>query len=116
MTRLNLVPLQLVSHRHAARDGYDLLIWSLLIGDIEEDSSMVIWERQTGKRIPSSKLAPSTQRTPNHLGVYEYRRSMSPRISMARSIADYATQRPQENPCFVSQIARLGRRDLEFTR
>ena len=59
----------LLSHRHTTRDGDDLFIWSLLIGDVEYDSPVAMRERQTGKRIPSSPLASSAQRIPDHPGL-----------------------------------------------
>jgi hypothetical protein len=36
----------LLSHRHATRDADDLLIWSLLIGDLEGESPVEMWKRQ----------------------------------------------------------------------
>ena len=59
----------LLSHRHATRDGDDLLIWSLLIGDIEDDSPVAMWERQVGKRIPTGSLVSSAQRIENRPGL-----------------------------------------------
>ncbi len=59
----------LLSHRHATRDGDDLLIWSLLIGDIEDDSPIAMWERQVGKRIPTGSLISSAQRIKGHPGL-----------------------------------------------
>lgn len=49
----------LLSHRHATRDGEDPLIWSLLIGDVEDDSPVEMWKRQVGRNITSS--APRVQ-------------------------------------------------------
>lgn len=59
----------LLSHRHATRDGDDLLIWSLLIGDFEDDSPIAMWERQVGKRIPTGSLVSSAQRIQDHPGL-----------------------------------------------
>ncbi|MCJ1460833.1 hypothetical protein MMC28_011215 [Mycoblastus sanguinarius] len=59
----------LLSHRHATRDGDDLLIWSLLIGDIEDDSPIAMWERQVGKSIPTGSLVSSAQRIHGHPGL-----------------------------------------------
>ena len=42
----------LLSHRHAARSGDYLLIWSLLISDDEDRNPIGLWERQIGRRIP----------------------------------------------------------------
>ncbi|KAK4942217.1 hypothetical protein LTR10_017974 [Elasticomyces elasticus] len=56
----------LLSHRHATRDEDDVLIWSLLIGDIEGDAAEM-WKRQVGKKIPTGALvssAPRLQSTP----------------------------------------------------
>ena len=52
----------LLSHRHATRDGDDLMIWSLLIGDFEDKSPIAMWERQIGKRIRTGCLVSSAQR------------------------------------------------------
>ena len=59
----------LLSHRHATRDGDDLLIWSLLIGDIEDVSPIAMWERQVGKRIATGSLISSAQRIQGHPGL-----------------------------------------------
>ena len=59
----------LLSHRHATRDGDDLLIWSLLIGDIEDVSPIAIWERQVGKQIATGSLISSAQRIQGHPGL-----------------------------------------------
>ena len=59
----------LLSHRHATRDDDDLLIWSLLIGDIEDNSPIAMWERQVGKRIPTGSLVSSAQRIQDHPGL-----------------------------------------------
>ena len=57
-----------LSHRHATRDGDDLLIWSLLIGDIKDDSPISMWERQVGKSIKTGSLVSSVQRIHGHAG------------------------------------------------
>ena len=59
----------LLSHRHATRDGDDLLIWSLLIGDIEDVSPIAMWERQVGKQIATGSLISSAQRIQGHPGL-----------------------------------------------
>ncbi|KAI4112703.1 MAG: hypothetical protein LQ345_006185 [Seirophora villosa] len=59
----------LLSHRHATRDGDDLLIWSLLIGDLEDQSPVEMWKRQVGKRIPTGSLISSAQRVQDHPGL-----------------------------------------------
>ena len=59
----------LLSHRHATRDGDDLLIWSLLIGDLEDESPIEMWKRQVGKRIPTGSLISSTQRVKGYPGL-----------------------------------------------
>ena len=59
----------LLSHRHATRDGDDLLIWSLLIGDIEDDSPIAMWERQVGKQINTGSLVSSAKRIHGHPGL-----------------------------------------------
>ena len=59
----------LLSHRHATEDGDDLLIWSLLIGDIKDDSPIAMWERQIGKQIPTGSLVSSAQRIQGHPGL-----------------------------------------------
>ena len=59
----------LLSHRHATRYGDDLLIWSLLIGDIEDVSPISMWERQVGKRIATGSLISSAQRIQGHPGL-----------------------------------------------
>ncbi|KAL9012303.1 MAG: hypothetical protein Q9173_002924 [Seirophora scorigena] len=59
----------LLSHRHATRDGDDLLIWSLLIGDLEDESPVEMWKRQVGKRIPTGSLISSAQRVQDHPGL-----------------------------------------------
>lgn len=59
----------LLSHRHATRDGDDLLIWSLLIGDIEDESPIAMWRRQVGKTIQTGSLVSSAQRVQGHPGL-----------------------------------------------
>jgi len=59
----------LLSHRHATRDGDDLLIWSLLIGDVADESPVEMWKRQVGKRIPTGSLISSAQRVQGHPGL-----------------------------------------------
>lgn len=59
----------LLSHRHATRDGDDLLIWSLLIGDAEDESPIAMWERQVGKWIPTGSLISSARRIEGHSGL-----------------------------------------------
>ena len=59
----------LLSHRHATRDRDDLLIWSLLIGDIVDESPIAMWERQVGKEIPTGSLISSAQRIQGHPGL-----------------------------------------------
>ena len=59
----------LLSHRHATRDGDDLLIWSLLIGELEDDSPIAMWKRQVGKRVPTGSLVSSAQRIKGHPGL-----------------------------------------------
>ncbi|MCJ1375298.1 hypothetical protein MMC20_006533 [Loxospora ochrophaea] len=56
----------LLSHRHATRDGDDLLIWSLLIGDVEDKSPVEMWKRQIGKEIWTGSLISSAQRISGH--------------------------------------------------
>ena len=76
----------LLSHIHATRDGDDLLIWSLLIGDIEDVSPISMWERQIGKRIATGSLISSAQRIQDHPGLGRY--SEHP---LARSSDDQST-------------------------
>lgn len=59
----------LLSHRHATRDADDLLIWSLLIGDLEDESPVEMWERQVGKEIATGFLVSSVQRIQGHPGL-----------------------------------------------
>ena len=59
----------LLSHRHATRDADDLLIWSLLIGDLEDESSVEMWKRQVGKRIATGCLVSSAPRIVGHSGL-----------------------------------------------
>jgi hypothetical protein len=59
----------LLSHRHATRDADDLLIWSLLIGDLEDESPIEMWKRQVGKRINTGSLVSSAQRLAGHPGL-----------------------------------------------
>jgi hypothetical protein len=59
----------LLSHRHATRGADDLLIWSLLIGDLEDESAIEMWKRQVGKRINTGSLISSAQRLAGHLGL-----------------------------------------------
>lgn len=59
----------MLSHRHATRDGDDLLIWSLLIGDLEDRSPVEMWKRQVGKEIPTGSLISSAQRVQGHRGL-----------------------------------------------
>ena len=59
----------LLSHRHATRDGDDLLIWSLLIGDVEDRSPVEMWKRQIGKEIKTGSLISSAQRVQGHPGL-----------------------------------------------
>lgn len=40
----------MLSHRHATRDGDDLLIWSLLIGDLEDESPVEMWQPSSWER------------------------------------------------------------------
>ena len=58
-----------LSHRHATRDGDDLLIWSLLIGNVEDESPVEMWKRQVGKRITTGSLISSAQRVQGHAGL-----------------------------------------------
>ena len=44
----------LLSYRHATRDDDDLLIWSLLIGDMEIVDPAEMWKRQAGKTSESA--------------------------------------------------------------
>ena len=76
----------LLSHIYATRDGDDLLIWSLLIGDIEDVSPISMWERQIGKRIATGSLISSAQRIQDHPGLGRY--SEHP---LARSSDDQST-------------------------
>ena len=59
----------LLSHRHATRDGDDLLIWSLLIGDVADKSPVDMWRRQIGKSINTGSLISSARRVQGHLGL-----------------------------------------------
>lgn len=59
----------LLSHRHATRDGDDLLIWSLLLGDIEDENPIAMWKRQVGNSIPTGTLVSSAQRIQGHPGL-----------------------------------------------
>ena len=59
----------MLSHRHATRDGDDLLIWSLLIGDIKDESPIEMWKRQVGKEIPTGSLISSARRVERHPGL-----------------------------------------------
>lgn len=59
----------LLSHRHATRDGDDLLIWSFLIGDIEDESPIAMWKRHIGKSIHTGSLISSAQRIQGHPGL-----------------------------------------------
>ena len=59
----------LLSHRHATRDGDDLLIWSLLIGDVEDKSPVEMWKRQIGKEINTGSLISSARRVQGHPGL-----------------------------------------------
>lgn len=53
---------ELLSHRHPTRDGDDLLIWSLLIGDLEDEDTIALWKRQVGKKISTGSLISSAPR------------------------------------------------------
>lgn len=53
---------ELLSHRHPTRDGDDLLIWSLLIGDLEDKDTVALWRRQIRKKIPVGSLISSAPR------------------------------------------------------
>lgn len=59
----------LLSHRHATRDGDELLIWSLLIGEIEDESPIELWRRQVGKKIKTGVLVSSAQRVAGQTGL-----------------------------------------------
>ena len=59
----------LLSHRHATRDTDDLLIWSLLIGDIEDASPVEMWRRQQGTNIRTGSLISSAKRIEGHQGL-----------------------------------------------
>jgi len=59
----------LLSHRHATRDGDDLIIWSLLIGDMETSSPVAMWQRQVGKHIRTGCLISSAKRIQGHQGL-----------------------------------------------
>jgi hypothetical protein len=52
----------LLSHRHPTRDGDDLLIWSLLIGDVEDQKPEEMWKRQVGRFINTGCLLSSAPR------------------------------------------------------
>ncbi|KAL9622443.1 MAG: hypothetical protein Q9160_003119 [Pyrenula sp. 1 TL-2023] len=53
---------ELLSHRHPTRDGDDLLIWSLLIGDLEAADAETLWKRQIGTDIHVGSLISSAPR------------------------------------------------------
>ena len=57
-----------LSHRHATRDSDDLLIWSLLIGDVEDESPVELWKRQVGQKIPTGYIVSSAVRIEGHHG------------------------------------------------
>ena len=59
----------LLSHRHATRDGDDLTIWILLIGDIQDADPIAMWQRQVGNSIPTGSLISSAQRIEGHPGL-----------------------------------------------
>ena len=52
----------LLSHRHPTRDGDDLLIWSLLVGDIEDEHPVEMWKRHVGRSINTGSLLSSAPR------------------------------------------------------
>lgn len=52
----------LLSHRHATRDEDDVLIWNLLIGDVERQDAAEMWKRQVGKTIETGALVSSAPR------------------------------------------------------
>ena len=57
----------LLSLRHPTRDDDDLLIWSLLIGDLEDEQPLEMWKRQIGRKIHTGSLlssAPRVQHAP----------------------------------------------------
>ncbi|KAI1614443.1 hypothetical protein EDD36DRAFT_382566 [Exophiala viscosa] len=73
----------LLSHRHATRDEDDLLIWSLLVGDIEGDAAEM-WKRQVGKSVSTGALVSSAPRLQSTPGL----RWAPCRPTMARRSAD----------------------------
>lgn len=58
----------LLSHQHASRDGDDLLIWSLLIGEKRHQDPLDMWKQQVGKSIKTGLLLSSAQRIHGHPG------------------------------------------------
>lgn len=56
----------LLSHRHASRDGDDLVIWSLLINEKVFKDPAKMWESQMGSKIPTGYLLSSSPRIQGH--------------------------------------------------
>lgn len=56
----------LLSHRHASRDGDDLVIWSLLINEKVFKDPAQMWESQTGSKIHTGYLLSSNPRIQDH--------------------------------------------------
>ncbi len=52
----------LLSHRHATRDEDDVLVWNLLVGNVERQDAAAMWKREVGKRISSGALISSAPR------------------------------------------------------
>lgn len=82
----------LLSHRHATRDEDDVLIWNLLIGDVERQDPVEMWKLQIGNKISTGALISSAPRI-QHLEGFHWApsRPTLPR----RSHADRAVKNPK---------------------
>ena len=59
----------LLSHRHATRDGDDVVIWSLLANDVAIKSAAELWKSQIGAEVQTGFLMSSSPRLQGHTGL-----------------------------------------------
>ncbi|KKA19676.1 HET domain protein [Rasamsonia emersonii CBS 393.64] len=59
----------LLSHRHASRPGDEIVIWSLLLGDVVHRTPVDFWRAQEGQIINTGLLMSSIPRIKGHKGL-----------------------------------------------
>lgn len=94
----------LLSHRHATRDADNLLIWSLLIGDLEDESPIEMWKRQVGNTIQTGSLVSSAKRIAGHPGL-----GWAPlQPTASRRTADHSSLSPKTYPAYDGADTKRG--------